>query len=59
MSQSDSDGEFAPHPIRLQAFSNKEIDQVKLNRISDIIETGESYTTTDGQIVHIRRVLKA
>jgi hypothetical protein len=50
---------FEAKPVRLNSFSMNEIDQMKLNRISTVIETGETYTTTAGEIVHVKRVLKA
>jgi hypothetical protein len=50
---------FEVKPARLKSFSMREIDQVKLDRISQIIDTGETYTTTAGEIVHVKRVIKA
>jgi hypothetical protein len=50
---------FEVKPARLKSFSMEQIDQMKLNRISEVIDTGETYTATDGTVVHVKRVLKA
>jgi hypothetical protein len=50
---------FEAKPIRLNSFSMDQIDQMKLNRNSVIVDTGETYTATDGTVVHVKRVLKA
>lgn len=50
---------FEVKPARLKSFSMKEVDQMRLNRISEVIDTGETYTATDGTVVHVKRVLKA
>jgi hypothetical protein len=50
---------FEAKPIRLNSFSMDQIDQMKLNRTSVVIDTGETYTATDGTVVHVKRVLKA
>jgi hypothetical protein len=59
MEERENTDMFEVKPARLKSFSMNQVDQMKANRISEVIDTGETYTATDGTVVHVKRVLKA